>query len=534
MSTLGVSECHSCVSMVRVSSSVLGVSCLPIVRGAIRRRPQTRPAKQQSKNRQQSFRENRHGHATYHLAIQQHTNTEGQRDVENPTMTTTSTAPKWFLRLSYRVAVHAIVTVLICVCGVTEAEAGCTDRNCSFNGECRGARAEQERAEHEVFQCLCDPGWTGQYCEQLKLLPPRNGSGLQNMLTGNLTSTWGGSVIYSAQDDQYHMYFSEISRHCGIHRWISNSVVSHAVSAGPQANWTFTKMETLFPLFTHEPIVARASTRPDGPLVLFVTHYPGDASDAPTCNCTDGSSVSGETGCAAEVGVGVNKTLFSFFTWAPRPDGPWSPLISLSSVQPGLNRTDLNLAPVILANDSLVAWTRWDIWRATNWSNSSSYINTGQAPDFNHGATWEGEDPSLWIDRKGRFHMLSHNGARGEGGTAAQPKGDCGRHYYSETGSAGTWEMAPLPLGGCAYPRVNVSFSDGTARSFYRRERPHLILGKDGFSPVALSTAVIDSPNGPSMQHFQPPQRDASYTLVQEIDLRNDIPSEHKQTQPTL
>jgi hypothetical protein len=43
-------------------------------------------------------------------------------------------------------------------------------------------------------------------------------------------------------------------------------------------------------LFTHEPIVARA---PTGEVVVYVTHYPGDASDCPVCNCTDGNSASG-------------------------------------------------------------------------------------------------------------------------------------------------------------------------------------------------------------------------------------------------
>ena len=73
-------------------------------------------------------------------------------------------------------------------------------------------------------------------------------------------------------------------------------------------------------------------------------------------------------------------------------------------------------------------------------------------------------------------------------------------------------------MGGCAYPRVNVSFADGTTRSFYRRERPHLVLGADGFTPVALSTSVIDSPLGPGVPGFAPPQRDASYTLVQGVN----------------
>ena len=161
------------------------------------------------------------------------------------------------------------------------------------------------------------------------------------------------------------------------------------------------------------------------------------------------------------------------------------------------------------------------IWEASDWRNASTYVNKGQAPDFGHGGMWEGEDPSMWIDKDGHYHILSHNGDRGKGGTAAMPSGDCGRHFFSTNGEAGTWVVAPFPkenLGGCAYPRTGVEFADGSVRSFYRRERPHLVLGADGFTPVALTTAVIDSPLGPGMPGFNPPQRDASYTLLQPVN----------------
>jgi hypothetical protein len=49
-----------------------------------------------------------------------------------------------------------------------------------------------------------------------------------------------------------------------------------------------------------------------------------------------------------------------------------------------------------------------------------------QAPDFNHGAMWEGEDPSIWIDSDGHYHMVSHNGNRGQH-FPTNTSGDCGR-----------------------------------------------------------------------------------------------------------
>ena len=36
----------------------------------------------------------------------------------------------------------------------------------------------------------------------------------------------------------------------------------------------------------------------------------------------------------------------------------------------------------------------------------------------------------------------------------------------------------------------------GGGRALCRNARPHVVLGPDGFTPVALTTAVIDSPIG--------------------------------------
>ena len=140
------------------------------------------------------------------------------------------------------------------------------------------------------------------------------------------------------------------------------------------------------------------------------------------------------------------------------------------------------------------------------------------------------ETESAFCCRSGRFHILSHNGQIHTGGSNLQPGGDCGRHLFSATGSAGTWFGVPnstLPnaLGGCAYPRVNVTWADGSVKHFSGRERPHLIFGSDhdddaggggggGGVPVALTNAVIDSTDLPTYLY------DKAYTLVQPINTK--------------
>ena len=91
-----------------------------------------------------------------------------------------------------------------------------TDYNCSLNGECVSG------------SCKCDPGWLGSACQQLNLRPVVNGSGLDQLHAKAQTSTWGGTVLHDNSTGKYHMWASEISRNCGLHRWVTNSVVAHA------------------------------------------------------------------------------------------------------------------------------------------------------------------------------------------------------------------------------------------------------------------------------------------------------------------
>ena len=414
----------------------------------------------------------------------------------------------------------ALVALLLASCAAATLASAPYSFECSYNGHLAPDGS-----------CACAPQWRGAYCHSLNLGPARNGSGLDQLHAPPYISTWGGSVIYDAATQLYHMYASEIMHHCGIHRWVTNSIVVHATSPGGP-DWRFQRQGEVKGLFTHEPIVARA---PTGEYVVYVTHYPGTPSDCPVCQCTDGSSSSG--GCMNECGGGRNKTLFSYFTYSKTPNGPWSQLASLCTAQEGGDAsclkwsepapktvgTDMNLAPVIRPDGSALMWTRWNVWIADNWKNASSYRDTGQGPDFNSKppTPWEGEDPSLWVDKDGHYHMVSHNGQRGQDFLPQNASGDCGRHYFSTTGAAGTWRVAPLPsndLGGCAFPRVDVPFvgKDGhtiSNYSFYRRERPHIVLGPDGVTPVALTTAVIDSPTSP----YEKGGRDSSYTLLQPV-----------------
>ena len=114
-------------------------------------------------------------------------------------------------------------------------------------------------------------------------------------------------------------------------------------------------------------------------------------------------------------------------------------------------------------------------------------------PDF-------GEDPNIWQDGNGNFHILTH--AHG------------GRHFFSA--DARTWHPAPSGPHTEAYPKT-ANYTDGSTALFGRRERPHLIFDSEGH-PAALTTAVTMPPtkrvgHPKQLDHWP----DASFTFLQAI-----------------
>jgi hypothetical protein len=135
------------------------------------------------------------------------------------------------------------------------------------------------------------------------------------------------------------------------------------------------------------------------------------------------------------------------------------------------------------------------------------------------------EDPTVWTDKQGVFHAIVHNWHAG--GHAASPNGQ-DWHWYGGNCSNKSPAFqaclkqhgAPANHGATAdcidwsnspWPRVlNFTSSNGRvlkSQSAPDRERPHLIMGSDGYTPVALSTGYGAGPG------------DHVYTLVQETDL---------------
>ena len=111
------------------------------------------------------------------------------------------------------------------------------------------------------------------------------------------------------------------------------------------------------------------------------------------------------------------------------------------------------------------------------------------------------EDPFIWRDKRGHFHMLTHSLEEG-GGFGDGPK--VGRHAYAR-GLNEEWRFNNVTL---AY-NWTVEREDGKGGvvqvDYFRRERPQLYFSEDGqTTPLYLSNGVQERGSSQSYTLIQP------------------------------
>lgn len=344
------------------------------------------------------------------------------------------------------------------------ASACTSDDACNLNGVCVAGA------------CACDAAWTGATCGLLDVDPLEVGASGMNELPRS--SSWGGSVVFAAEDGLFHMFFSEILGHCPMASWGTNSACFHATSAsaiGPFAN-----KSQVIGAWCHNALIRQAW---DENGAIYLLWHIGDGSEpGRVVNCTEASSATSAapTPTAHRAAGGyTNWISYSRSIW-----GPWVPLGEnvLPGGAPGSwDANVVNMAPFPLANGTvLLGYRGSDALHveklgaaiASNWSGPYRSV-TPAAPIVN--AT--GEDPALWVDKRGNFHMLFHAFAT------------MGGHVFSRA-LAGPWTLSDV-----APYNATISWSNGTTITYAERERPELLLDADG-TPLVFYSAVLLRGNG--------------------------------------
>ena len=323
------------------------------------------------------------------------------------------------------------------------------------------------------------------------------------------TTSWGGSVIGPSQnkDGKYWMFAAEMAQHCTLGQWTTNSQVVTAVSDTPEG--PFVRQALAIPPWSHNP---EAILTADGTYVIFtlgpgkgLTHEKNCTHDGETSAVGLGPEQHTEQqqmhSDAGEKDRGDPKGLVNFTVHsAPSPHGPWTATtmqvynwnITWDLQTPG----NWNPAPVALPDGSVRVMAHTD-WGENGHATPSGNVGAWAGEAILEAPSWKGpykvvggdeidhcnkceEDPFMWKDKRGNWHVLYHR--------MYDPAGPLDPNWGKEDGS---WKQkgGPVPspgwAGGHAFSRDGLAWSnwtrcyntsvflvDGTTMNFPRRERP--------------------------------------------------------------
>ncbi len=347
--------------------------------------------------------------------------------------------------------------LLLFIAPISSATTCSRDEDCNLNGVCGGV-------------CVCDPGWRGPTCGLLNLLPLQVGaSGMNEIPT---SSSWGGSVVYAEEDGLFHMFFSEILEHCPMSDWGTNSACFHSTSAS--AIGPFSNKSQVIGAWCHNAIIRESR---DDIGKLYMLWHIGDGKEGSRVQKCGGG---GDGGVLPPQPPALGSGYSNYFSYSRSVWGPWAAFGE--NVLPGgtsgsWDENVVNMAPFPLPNGTVLLGYRGSdakhveklgVAIGGNWFGPYHRLSIN-GPIINA----SGEDPYLWVDKRGNFHMLFHAFATMGGHTFA-------REY------SGPWTLSDVP----PY-NVSIQWNNGTHIVYAERERPELLLDATTGAPLVLYTSVL-------------------------------------------
>ena len=377
---------------------------------------------------------------------------------------------------------------------------------CSLNGEFVDSDDPEK-------QCICDPPWSGDDCSILEFEPiemTTQGYGMDPNIT-----TWGGGVIHDKDGDGlYHLYVSRMTNNCSLRHYMKNSRIDHAVSKTITGPYIF--QDVAVNTFSHnsEPIVL-----PDGTYAIF---HVGDGSGPPDGGdkCTSAMDTSIEATDNQDLYNAGNGILLETSLEGMQSDtqqrrtttnalphstaigstihvsdslnGPWIPLANntlghCNNPSPFIHPTNGTIFLVcnqrqLLRSDSITG-----PWIDVVYTSGNELFNHSDGPKGSY------EDPNLYIDHRGHFHVLWHVYSVSE----HPPHGhECvdstvSGHSFSPDGI--TWYDSPIQ----PYT-TQILLTSGMTVTAATRERPRLIFDSSTGRMTHLLTATCSVPNCPN------------------------------------
>eukprot|EP01043_Picozoa_sp_COSAG02_P010489 COSAG02_NODE_369_length_23680_cov_36.650609_10_plen_608_part_00 len=351
----------------------------------------------------------------------------------------------------------------------------------------------------------------------LRLGPAKPNGGYRTS-SGAKFFSWGGAVVEDSAGE-FHLYASEWTRGCGLEYWTPNSRVVRATASNVDGPYVFAQ-EVLPTFYTNPQLVSL----PNGQLLLYVIGQPCNKT-ADCTNSTHPPSKPFHYTCRYHNDMQSGISLFSSGTG---PLGPWRShgMIlngSGSANGGGFNNSRTNPTALVEPDGSILLNFRGGSKgyraeflgsaRASSWADS--YHVTSPKPLLPENL----EDPFVYKDCRGGYHMLAHSIGRSSHGV--------GVHMHSADGK--TWIMGTPAV---AYT-TEVAWSDGTTSMLERRERPVLVFKKNHTSgcnwiPIALINGALNrtqnaSSSSPSEEDVEVSdfKNTPTFTLIQPVVSRS-------------
>ena len=376
-----------------------------------------------------------------------------------------------------------LISAILVVFASTWAPTCQTDDDCNLNGICLPF----------IRTCKCDPGWASSDCAALNLRPAKRDSGFNTTSQG--TSSWGSKIIHDLEDPKlFHLFLAEFTDDCGLDYWSPYSRIIRAESTtGPAGPYAFA--QEVVGAFAHNPAVIHSPAERK-----FLLYYIGCPQSLPeTCtrpsfSCGPGNFINGESGVSLQSSTDLKTWRFEGQILKGADDDTWDADVTNPSPFPLYPHHDKTSEILLAYRGCPYNCPDSELLNlATAPSYSGPYTKIQSQPLFSA----PNEDPFIWRDKRGHFHMLTHS-LEPEGGFGDGPK--VGRHAYSRT-LEGPWTFNNRTL---AFSTL-MDFVDGTSVNFFRRERPQLFFSEDGnMTPLYLTNGVQEKGSTMSYTIIQP------------------------------
>lgn len=380
-----------------------------------------------------------------------------------------------------------------------------TDADCSYGGICEDPV--------DTGTCLCDPWFTGEFCDLLNMQAPEDTDVGTCGPSFDGYYSWGGRTVQGS-DGMYHLFASFMCNHASLSEWTTVSSSAHFVAATPTGPFAWSPEQCdaqgictpFIQPWSHNTVIVPNAAGASPPWLVF--HIGNGivppSQWAPCFNKSDigtvGQGKEGPSTLSPDQRYEAMRAMRSgerfgiesgfYLATSDSLDGPWTAAMNNSAIIINLNNTWAtqaggNPAPLLSPDGS--QWLLYFTGTSCppGWGLAPGCIAMATSPTYqgpytvvpgpNPLVNMESEDPFVWRDPRGNFHMHTNINTYHRRCAQGVP---CGGHAWSSDG----FKWSNQTLG--AFGPV-VTLANGTVIQNAYSERPLVTQNPDG-SPLAL------------------------------------------------